>query len=34
MENLISVLNKHLSEKFNPNFIHYKISTYEKHNKV
>ena len=30
----INVFNKHLSKNFNPNFIHYKISTYEKYHKV
>ena len=31
MGKLINVFNEHLSENFNPNFIHHKISTYEKH---
>jgi hypothetical protein len=34
MEKIDKGLQKRLSEYFNPNFIHYKISTYEKHNKV
>jgi len=31
MGKLINVFSKQLSENFNPNFIHHKISTYEKH---
>jgi hypothetical protein len=30
----MSVFNKHLSGNTTPNFIHYKIFTYEKHHKV